>query len=249
MPYCTNCGCQLKSFWRNCPNCGAPMRKNNFLSAVHVIVKRCEPCCRAVRTCFRKYVDFTGRASRSEFWYWILFCALVSLLETTLLAALPKEWTPEAFLIKRFVVVGSSGYVFQMMYAAWFASIIRVVARPLMIALFLPTVAVSIRRLHDLGLSCALTFFYYLCRLAIFLFSIATGQYLIAHIYDTSDNMFLERVIIFGPSGALFMLRMIAACVMCIPGKHSENKYGPAPGASREDVKEEDKCENTNDAT
>ncbi|MFQ5623699.1 MAG: DUF805 domain-containing protein [Paracoccaceae bacterium] len=31
----------------------------------------------AVRTCFSKYADFSGRASRSEFWYWSLFGALV----------------------------------------------------------------------------------------------------------------------------------------------------------------------------
>jgi uncharacterized membrane protein YhaH (DUF805 family) len=30
----------------------------------------------AVRTCFVKYVDFQGRASRSEFWWWMLFCTV-----------------------------------------------------------------------------------------------------------------------------------------------------------------------------
>ncbi len=32
----------------------------------------------SIKTCFTKYVDFTGRASRSEFWWWALFCLLVS---------------------------------------------------------------------------------------------------------------------------------------------------------------------------
>lgn len=27
----------------------------------------------AIATCFRKYVDFRGRAPRSEYWYWMLF--------------------------------------------------------------------------------------------------------------------------------------------------------------------------------
>lgn len=27
----------------------------------------------AIATCVRKYVDFKGRAPRSEFWYWMLF--------------------------------------------------------------------------------------------------------------------------------------------------------------------------------
>ncbi len=27
----------------------------------------------AIRSCFEKYATFSGRASRSEYWYWILF--------------------------------------------------------------------------------------------------------------------------------------------------------------------------------
>jgi uncharacterized membrane protein YhaH (DUF805 family) len=34
----------------------------------------------AVQTCFNKYVDFQGRASRSEFWYWSLFSVIGSLV-------------------------------------------------------------------------------------------------------------------------------------------------------------------------
>ncbi len=32
----------------------------------------------AIKTCFSKYADFNGRASRSEFWWWVLFVFLVS---------------------------------------------------------------------------------------------------------------------------------------------------------------------------
>ena len=31
----------------------------------------------AIKTCFKKYVDFSGRARRSEYWFWALFTALV----------------------------------------------------------------------------------------------------------------------------------------------------------------------------
>jgi len=31
----------------------------------------------AIRTCISKYVTFSGRASRSEFWFWTLFAVLV----------------------------------------------------------------------------------------------------------------------------------------------------------------------------
>ena len=36
----------------------------------------------AIATCFRKYVSFDGRASRSEFWFFMLFCGLVYVAAT-----------------------------------------------------------------------------------------------------------------------------------------------------------------------
>ena len=33
----------------------------------------------AIRVCFKKYADFTGRAGRSEYWWFFLFIVLVSL--------------------------------------------------------------------------------------------------------------------------------------------------------------------------
>jgi uncharacterized membrane protein YhaH (DUF805 family) len=32
----------------------------------------------SIKTCFSKYADFNGRASRSEFWWWALFVFLAS---------------------------------------------------------------------------------------------------------------------------------------------------------------------------
>jgi len=33
----------------------------------------------SIRTCFVKYVDFSGCASRPEFWWWVLFTVVASL--------------------------------------------------------------------------------------------------------------------------------------------------------------------------
>ena len=44
----------------------------------------------AIGTCFRKYVTFSGRAARAEFWWFVLLWAIVSaaaLLADTLLAS------------------------------------------------------------------------------------------------------------------------------------------------------------------
>ena len=34
----------------------------------------------SIRTCFTKYVDFNGRASRSEYWWFFLFLVVVSVV-------------------------------------------------------------------------------------------------------------------------------------------------------------------------
>lgn len=32
----------------------------------------------SVQTCFKKYAEFTGRASKAEYWWWVLFVILTS---------------------------------------------------------------------------------------------------------------------------------------------------------------------------
>jgi uncharacterized membrane protein YhaH (DUF805 family) len=45
----------------------------------------------AVKTCLLKYADFEGRASRSEYWYFLFFDIAVFLVATTL-ARLFSDW-------------------------------------------------------------------------------------------------------------------------------------------------------------
>lgn len=33
----------------------------------------------AIKVCFQKYVVFSGRAHRTELWYWVLFCVILSI--------------------------------------------------------------------------------------------------------------------------------------------------------------------------
>lgn len=45
----------------------------------------------AIIVCFRKYAVFTGRARRSEFWYFALFQALLSAAGSVIDVALPGD--------------------------------------------------------------------------------------------------------------------------------------------------------------
>jgi uncharacterized membrane protein YhaH (DUF805 family) len=73
----------------------------------------------AIAICFRKYVDFTGRARRKEFWWWTLFNALVGLGLGIVDLAIASAGGPE----------GLSNLA--------------------SLAFFLPSLAVGARRLHD----------------------------------------------------------------------------------------------------
>ncbi|GMG83306.1 hypothetical protein LNKW23_25190 [Paralimibaculum aggregatum] len=79
----------------------------------------------AVSTCFAKYATFSGRASRPEFWYFVLFIVLVSIALMIL-----DRW----FFAVPYGENGPLGAVFN-------------------IAILLPNLAVSWRRLHDTGRS------------------------------------------------------------------------------------------------
>ncbi|MDA8875477.1 DUF805 domain-containing protein [Planktomarina temperata] len=83
----------------------------------------------SIKTCLFKYVDFTGRASRAEFWYFTLFTMLLSVIAEILDAALAGQ-----------SVWSYSGFFGPM------SSIVTVVTT-------LPCLAVAARRLHDVGKS------------------------------------------------------------------------------------------------
>ncbi len=70
----------------------------------------------AILTCFKKFADFKGRARRSEFWYFELFCVLMSLAcsfinEDAATIAMIVTFIPNiAVNIRRLHDIGRSGW-------------------------------------------------------------------------------------------------------------------------------------------
>jgi uncharacterized membrane protein YhaH (DUF805 family) len=79
----------------------------------------------AIKTCFSKYAEFSGRASRAELWWFHLFMVLV-LVVVDVIAALAVADSED--------LINGINWVIQ-------------------IGFFLPSLAVSVRRLHDLDAS------------------------------------------------------------------------------------------------
>lgn len=73
----------------------------------------------AIQAGFTNYVEFDGRASRSEFWYWILFTIIINFIAGLMDASL----------------YGSTD-------AGWFYACAQ-------IGLLIPGISASIRRMHD----------------------------------------------------------------------------------------------------
>lgn len=94
----------------------------------------------AVKTCFSKYVTFSGRAARSEFWWFVLFLWIATFV---------LSYTDTLVFGAREVVMmsGTDAYQNGLNFSmAWQPQPITGI---FMLATFLPNLAVSVRRLHD----------------------------------------------------------------------------------------------------
>jgi len=86
----------------------------------------------AVKTCFRKYVTFSGRASRPEYWYFVLFTVLGNVATSVADAAVFS--VPLAQADPEFQSNGPLAAIFSLI-------------------IFLPALAAGWRRMHDSGRS------------------------------------------------------------------------------------------------
>ncbi len=95
----------------------------------------------SVRTCFGKFADFQGRASRSEFWWFFLFSVLVSL----------------GLTIPLYVLMAIAAAAGDNAAGAGLAAVIAIIwsiaVVIITIVLLIPLLAVGARRLHDYGQS------------------------------------------------------------------------------------------------
>lgn len=80
----------------------------------------------ATKSGFAKYTDFSGRASRSEYWYWVLFCFLAAFVLGFI----------EGF------VKAAKGYPLSHGHGTYLGNCFLLVT-------LIPSWAVGVRRLHD----------------------------------------------------------------------------------------------------
>ena len=79
----------------------------------------------SIKVCFKKYAEFSGRASRSEFWWFALFCFIGGII-TAVVDTMILGYSSESY--------GPTNIIFT-------------------VITFLPGLAVGARRLHDINKS------------------------------------------------------------------------------------------------
>lgn len=77
--YCLECGKKYQSEVKFCGNCGAKLSATSALAVTSGSMPS-EPMTfgKSIATCYAKYFDFKGRASRPEYWWFYLFGTLLS---------------------------------------------------------------------------------------------------------------------------------------------------------------------------
>jgi uncharacterized membrane protein YhaH (DUF805 family) len=167
----------------------------------------------AIRSVFSKYVTFSGRARRSEYWYFYLFSILAGmvagLIDTVLLTSTGMG---ETFR-------GSGGPV----------------AAILQLALILPSLAVSVRRLHDTNHSgwLLLGFIAYAI-VAVIVFVVGLGAGLAggqSH-PEAGVTMIVGIVMLLG----IFGFGIYIFVLMVSNGTPGENRYGADPKGPNTEV-------------
>ena len=90
----------------------------------------------AVKRGFKKYATFTGRASRGEYWWWFLFTFIAYLVLGLLTFA-----------------VGTRPHQTEARHLEQLAIPLIILFAAFALAIVVPTLALTVRRLHDAGYS------------------------------------------------------------------------------------------------
>lgn len=182
----------------------------------------------AVQSCFRNYFRFSGRASRSEFWKFVLFFFLLNVAALIVNSLL---FGPE--LIQRTVTKvaldGSQSTEVQSMLqynTGWIGSLI-------VLACFVPLLSSGWRRLHDTGAAgwwqLAPPVFFVAAIAAVVVATLGPSELWAA--LKATGNV---RVNLTGGMAAILLLTAIAPFILllvrlCRRSDPHPNRYGPPP--------------------
>ena len=153
----------------------------------------------AVRSVLSNYAEFSGRARRSEYWWFYLFTVIVGAVTTGIDALLNLVFSNDFGVVNTLTSL----------------------------ALLLPTLAVTARRLHDTGR----TGWWMLLPLAPLLATIVVGfAAVMAMFLSSNEDGVMALWALFAVCAILALAASITLIVfLCLDSTRGPNKYGPSP--------------------
>jgi len=140
---------------------------------------------------FENYANFSGRARRSEYWYFTLFNVIFSMLTSGIDKALDLS------------------FGLNTLYS---------------LAVFIPGLAVAVRRLHDVGKSGWLLLIVYLAIIACAVSLVVAGVFSIDSGFTAGTGIGIIIPVVIILALAIWML-----VLFCTNGDEGTNKYGADP--------------------
>ena len=179
----------------------------------------------SVKQCLRKYADFSGRATRAEYWWWALATTIASMAFSA---------------VDTFIAAFSGGYSFSPLGTIF------------SLAVLLPSLAVTSRRLHDIGRTGWWQLAWYIIAiigwialavgLVIVIIGLAFGGYFeVDSVEQFFSNLPYESWVPLLIGGLIVLAINLAVFIWAIlwlarQGQTGPNRFGPDPRALDEPV-------------
>ena len=166
---------------------------------------------------FRRYFDFSGRARRAEFWLFQFFCVAVSVVVG---AIDPSGWShpPQLEILATGPDIGAPVAVsFNLGVFSIFLSIAMSLFG---LAVLMPAISVSVRRLHDRDL----TGWWIASPFALFLLLPFLG---VGIFLEFMTGLLIAAIII--AAIAMIVVAITLFVFFCLKGTNGRNRYGPDP--------------------
>ena len=156
---------------------------------------------------FENYANFSGRARRSEYWYFVLANIIIGIILSVL----------DNFLGLK-VGTSNSG-ILGGLYN---------------LAVFIPGLAVSVRRLHDIGKSGKLLLLFYGILIILVIVMVVSGF----SVLMSGGSMSSLGVAFFAPFLAVLAMSIWMLILFCTEGEQGPNKYGSDPKNDAAEINE-----------
>ena len=159
----------------------------------------------AIKMFFSRYFDFSGRSRRSEFWWVALFNVIISMLYVLFAWILVANTVESYYYSYGYSASGLKGMTTGMLVVSIIFGLYGLIC-------LIPSIALSVRRVHDVGFSGWTVAVYYILIICVFVFTFS-GALKVASMLSVIQMIYGIVLLVF----------------FCLDSKMQTNKWGKSP--------------------